>query len=102
MNRSVDSRVTPMSDPLGPSEERAMFAKEAYLGTEVVRAPVRPAIVRDRTFDPVFAASLEGELAMAYRLAGYLLADSAEAQDAVQEASVRAWRGWEDLRGRAR
>ena len=75
-----------------------MFAKEAYLGTEVVRAPVQPSIVRDRAFDPVFAASLEGELAMAYRLAGYLLADSAEAQDAVQEASVRAWRGWARLR----
>ena len=98
MNPSADARVTPLSDPLGPSEERGMFAKEAYLGTEVVRAPVRPAIVRDRAFDPVFAASLEGELAMAYRLAGYLLADSAEAQDAVQEASVRAWRGWPRLR----
>ena len=87
-----------MSDPLGPSAERGMFAKEAYLGTEILRAPVQPAIVRDRAFDPVFAASLEAELAMAYRLAGYLLADSAEAQDAVQEASVRAWRGWPRLR----
>lgn len=87
-----------MSDPLGPSTERGMFAKEAYLGTEILRAPVQPAIVRDRAFDPVFAASLEAELAMAYRLAGYLLADSAEAQDAVQEASVRAWRGWPRLR----
>ena len=55
---------------------------------------------RHSTFDTVFVAALEGELAMAYRLAGYLLADSAEAQDAVQEASVRAWRGWTDLRER--
>jgi RNA polymerase sigma-70 factor, ECF subfamily len=77
-----------------------MFAKEAYLSSEVVRAPLRPAIVRDRPFDTVFVAALENELAMAYRLAGYLLADSAEAEDAVQEASVRAWRGWVNLRER--
>ena len=34
----------------------------------------------------------------AYRLAGYILADAADAQDAVQEASVRAWRAWSKLR----
>jgi DNA-directed RNA polymerase specialized sigma24 family protein len=39
---------------------------------------------------------------MAYRLAGYLMADAAEAQDAVQEASVRAWRGWAGLREKDR
>ena len=75
-----------------------MFADDAVLGTDVVRSPVRPASTKERTFDPVFAAALESELAMAYRLSGYLLADSAEAQDAVQEASVRAWRGWPRLR----
>jgi RNA polymerase sigma-70 factor (ECF subfamily) len=75
-----------------------MFADDALRGTEVVRAPVRPASTKERTFDPIFASALEGELAMAYRLSGYLLADSAEAQDAVQEASVRAWRGWPKLR----
>jgi RNA polymerase sigma-70 factor (ECF subfamily) len=75
-----------------------MFADDALLGTDVVRSPVRPASTKERTFDPVFAAALESELAMAYRLSGYLLADSAEAQDAVQEASVRAWRGWPRLR----
>ena len=77
-----------------------MFAKEAYLSAEPVRGSVGSTIVRDRTFDASFVSALEGELAMAYRLAGYLLADSAEAQDAVQEASVRAWRGWLDLRER--
>ena len=89
-----------MSDPLGPSKERGMFAKEAYLNSDSVRGSVRSAVVRDHTFDTAFVSALEGELAMAYRLAGYLLADSAEAQDAVQEASVRAWRGWKDLRER--
>jgi RNA polymerase sigma-70 factor (ECF subfamily) len=71
-----------------------MFAKDALLSAELVRVPVKSeSATRDRTFDPVFAAALEAELAMAY-----ILADSAEAQDAVQEASVRAWRGWPRLR----
>jgi RNA polymerase sigma-70 factor (ECF subfamily) len=77
-----------------------MFAKEAYLASDVSLAPVKSKIVRDRTLDVEFAAALEGELPMAYRLAGYLLADAAEAQDAVQEASMRAWRGWPALRER--
>lgn len=34
----------------------------------------------------------------AYRLAGYLLGDAAEAQDAVQDALVKAWRNWSSLR----
>jgi RNA polymerase sigma-70 factor (ECF subfamily) len=90
-----------MSDPLGPSNERGMFAKESFLTVEPVRGKVHPAVALDHTtFDTAFVAALEGELSMAYRLAGYLLADSAEAQDAVQEASVRAWRGWKDLRER--
>ena len=102
MNRSAESRVTHTSDSPRSSEERGMFAKEAFLGADAVRSPVRTAVVRERAFDTAFVAALEGELSMAYRLAGYLLADSAEAQDAVQEASVRAWRGWSDLRDRDR
>lgn len=98
MNPSARSRVTRSNGPEGPSKEPGMFADDAIMGTDVVRAPVRPASAKDRTFDSVFAKALEGELAMAYRLSGYLLADSAEAQDAVQEASVRAWRGWPRLR----
>ena len=87
-----------MSDPPGPQAERGMFAKEAYLNTEIVRTPVKAAAVREIAFDRAFVTALEAELSMAYRLAGYLMADSAEAQDAVQEASVRAWRAWKDLR----
>jgi len=41
-------------------------------------------------------------LANGYRLAGYLLGDAAEAQDAVQEALIKAWRGWEGLRDHER
>jgi RNA polymerase sigma-70 factor, ECF subfamily len=34
----------------------------------------------------------------AYRLAGYLLGDATEAQDAVQDALIRAWKNWSSLR----
>jgi RNA polymerase sigma-70 factor (ECF subfamily) len=91
-----------MSEPLEPPKERGMFVKEAYLGTDVARSPAAPPAVRDREIDTVFVAALEGELSMSYRLAGYLLADSAEAQDAVQEASVRAWKAWPSLREKDR
>jgi RNA polymerase sigma-70 factor (ECF subfamily) len=77
-----------------------MFAKEAYLGSEIVRAPLQVAPARELAFDRTFVAALEAELSMAYRLAGYLMSDAAEAQDAVQEASIRAWRAWKDLRER--
>jgi RNA polymerase sigma-70 factor (ECF subfamily) len=89
-----------MSDRFGPSKERGMFVKEAYLGRDAIRAPVQADGIRERAVDAVFADSLARELNGAYRLAGYLLADAAEAQDAVQEASVRAWRAWENLRER--
>jgi RNA polymerase sigma-70 factor (ECF subfamily) len=87
-----------MSDHIGSPRERGMFVKEAYLHTDVVRAPVETAGARSRAIDTQFAEVLSDELGGAYRLAGYLLADAAEAQDAVQEASVRAWRAWANLR----
>jgi RNA polymerase sigma-70 factor (ECF subfamily) len=34
----------------------------------------------------------------AFKLAGYLLGDSGEAEDAVQEALIRAWRAWPRMR----
>jgi RNA polymerase sigma-70 factor, ECF subfamily len=34
----------------------------------------------------------------AYRLAGYLLGDATEAQDAVQDALIKAWQRWPSLR----
>jgi RNA polymerase sigma-70 factor (ECF subfamily) len=40
------------------------------------------------------------EAADAYRLAGYLLGDATEAQDAVQDALIKAWRSWPNLRDR--
>ena len=89
-----------MSDRLGPHREQGMFAKEAYLQAEPIHSAARPAAARDQAYDLEFADAIAGELTMAYRLAGYILADAAEAQDAVQEASVRSWRGWPNLRDR--
>ena len=51
--------------------------------------------------DPAQARFLEfasAELDRAYRLAGLLLADASEAQDATQDALVRAWRSSGSLR----
>ena len=91
-----------MSDHVGPPSERGMFVKEAYLHNDAVRAPADTTGARSRAIDTHFAEVLADELSGAYRLAGYLLADAAEAQDAVQEASVRAWRGWSNLREQAK
>lgn len=40
----------------------------------------------------------EGQLSASYRLAAVLLRDRMEAEDAVQDALLRAWRGWPRLR----
>jgi RNA polymerase sigma-70 factor (ECF subfamily) len=80
------------------SGEQGMFAENVLVARERVVPGPATAVPNERAFDSDFAGRLEGELQMAYRLAGYLMADSADAQDAVQEASVRAWRGWSGLR----
>lgn len=49
-----------------------------------------------------FVQLAEAEVAAAYRVAGFLLHDADEAQDATQEALLRAWRAWPGLRERAR
>ena len=48
-----------------------------------------------------FAALIEPLLDPAYRLAAVMLADRSSAEDAVQEASVKAWRKLRQLRGDA-
>jgi RNA polymerase sigma-70 factor (ECF subfamily) len=49
-----------------------------------------------------FVELAEQVLDDAYRLAGYILGDSAEAEDAVQEALTRGWQAWPSLRDRDR
>jgi RNA polymerase sigma-70 factor, ECF subfamily len=55
-------------------------------------------IRRDPDSDDRFVQLADRQLRPAYRLAGYLLGDSSEAEDAVQDAIERAWRGWPKLR----
>ena len=45
-----------------------------------------------------YVRAARGGVGDAYRLAGYLLGDATEAQDAVQDALVKAWRSWPTLR----
>ena len=45
-----------------------------------------------------FVRSALAEADDAYRLAGYLLGDATEAQDAVQDALIKAWQSWSSLR----
>jgi RNA polymerase sigma factor (sigma-70 family) len=49
-----------------------------------------------------FVRLLEPALAGGYRLAGYLLGNAIEAEDASQEALEKAWRAWRNLRDRDR
>jgi Sigma-70 region 2. len=45
-----------------------------------------------------FVEVAERVLDDAYRLAGYVLGDASEAEDAVQEALTRSWQAWSTLR----
>jgi RNA polymerase sigma-70 factor (ECF subfamily) len=49
-----------------------------------------------------FVELAEEVLDDAYRLAGYILGDSTEAEDAVQEALTRSWQAWPTLRDQSR
>jgi RNA polymerase sigma-70 factor (ECF subfamily) len=45
-----------------------------------------------------FVQLVQPALPGAYRMAGYLLRDASEAEDAMQEALEKAWQGWPKLR----
>ncbi len=49
-----------------------------------------------------FVRLIGEQLPGAYRLAGYLLGDATEAEDATQESLAKAWHGWLRLRDRDR
>jgi RNA polymerase sigma-70 factor (ECF subfamily) len=49
-----------------------------------------------------FERFTEGRLGRAYRLAGLILRDPSEAEDAVHDAAVQAWLHWRELRDRDR
>jgi RNA polymerase sigma-70 factor (ECF subfamily) len=57
-------------------------------------APERESAALSAEFVRLVARHLDGS----YKLAGYLLGNAGEAEDAVQEALGRAWRAWPRLR----
>jgi RNA polymerase sigma-70 factor (ECF subfamily) len=62
----------------------------------------RPQMIRAAEGDAhAFSALIEPLLNPAYRLAAVMLADRSTAEDAVQEASIKAWRKLGQLRGDA-
>jgi len=52
--------------------------------------------------EQTFAHLVSHELAAGYRTAAVLLRDAAEAEDATQDALVRAWQQWDQLRDNER
>lgn len=56
------------------------------------------ALVLADTRSVTFADLAERVLDDAYRLAGYILSDAHEAEDAVQDALTRSWKAWPTLR----
>lgn len=62
--------------------------------TEATAVPTAQRLAREAAFARLVAQELAG----AYRTATVLLGDSAEAEDATQDALVRAWQQWHHLR----
>jgi RNA polymerase sigma-70 factor (ECF subfamily) len=65
---------------------------------EVGRVPLVSALESSEATDVAFAQLSDGSLRRVYWLAGYLLGNAAEAEDATQEAMARAWRARRSLR----
>jgi RNA polymerase sigma-70 factor, ECF subfamily len=71
----------------------------AFLEARVAEGAINPAEEREAaTLRDEFVRLAARHLDGAYKLAGYLLGDAAEAEDAMQEALTRAWRAWPRLR----
>lgn len=62
--------------------------------TEAIAVPTAERLAREEAFAHLVAQELAG----AYRTATVLLGDAAEAEDAAQDALVRAWQQWDRLR----
>jgi RNA polymerase sigma-70 factor, ECF subfamily len=68
----------------------------SLVGDVVEREVVRPAAARDRA--DAFRRLVDRGLDDAYRLAGIVLGDRTEAEDAVHDAVITAWRSFGQLR----
>ena len=71
-----------------------MNSGPAAEGTMEIDEPIERLETERDSFDRL----LRPELAGAYRLAGYMLCDASAAEDAAQEAVLRAWRAYPRLR----
>ena len=88
----IGGKVNSHSEPF-PSRERLI----GVIGTASLDDPglVRAAMAGD---EPAFDALVGPLIPQAYRLAAVFLRDPGEAEDAVQEACLKAWRSLERLR----
>jgi RNA polymerase sigma-70 factor, ECF subfamily len=97
MNLSLDFPVWKSDGGWQPAANRARWGRAA-VETMTKSARLVPETAGWAARSRGFGELAEGHVDTAYRLAGYLLSDSSEAEDAIQEALVRAWRGWPSLR----
>ena len=73
----------------------------SLVGEQVELEATRPAAIVDERA-VAFRHLVDRHLDASYRLAGIILGDALEAEDAVHDAVVAAWRGFGGLRDRAR
>ncbi len=72
-----------------------MFSREGPIATVTNRVE----LIRQETREEAFGRLLDRRaLDRAYRYATLMLADATEAEDAVNDAALNAWRRWGDLR----
>jgi RNA polymerase sigma-70 factor, ECF subfamily len=105
LGKSTDWGSGAAARPLNDSTPREVSSPEAAQsapyrkGRSMVEVQAAVAEAGESAHD-AFSTVIGRELSSAYRVAGYILADATEAQDAVQEAMERAWNGWPKLRNR--
>src|SRR5437867_11068378 len=87
--------------PKWPATKRRVAASNRYENMSSAVMQERPQTLARATEGDAnsFASLLEPLLDPAYRLAAVMLADRSAAEDAVQEASIKAWRKLRQLRG---
>ena len=82
---------------VGEHVEDGATGAVAPVPADIVAAP-QPIDLRAEAFRRLVDRHLDG----AYRLAAVILGDRIEAEDAVHDAAVAAWRRWDDLRDQGR
>lgn len=68
------------------------------LEERVAEGRAGPAIAREAESSAEFVRVMARHLDRSFKLAGYLLGDAGEAEDAMQEALAKAWQAWPKMR----